>query len=74
MGQDTDNVGRQRNMLVLTRGLRQALTIGKDITVTVLEIRGTQVRIGVQAPRNIAVLRKEVGEKGRPVRLPAGGS
>ncbi|MDP9013233.1 MAG: carbon storage regulator [Pseudomonadota bacterium] len=61
-------------MLVLTRGLRQALTIGNDITVTVLEIRGTQVRIGVQAPRDIAVLRKEVGEKARPVRLPAGGS
>lgn len=57
-------------MLVLTRGLRQALMIGNDITVTVLEIRGTQVRIGVQAPRNIAVLREEVGKNARPVRVP----
>jgi carbon storage regulator len=50
-------------MLILTRRPTQTLTIGNDITVTVLEIRGRQVRIGVTAPRDIAVLREEIVEK-----------
>jgi carbon storage regulator len=49
-------------MLILTRRPTQTVTIGNDIAVTVLEIRGTQVRIGVQAPRDIAVLREEIVE------------
>ncbi|MDP8984458.1 MAG: carbon storage regulator [Pseudomonadota bacterium] len=49
-------------MLVLTRGLRQAVVIGNDITVTILEIRGAQVRIGIQAPRSTAVVREKLGE------------
>ncbi len=52
-------------MLIVTRRPRQTLTIGSDITVTVLEIRGRQVRIGVNAPRDTAVLREEVVEKAR---------
>ena len=50
-------------MLILTRRPTQAFAIGSDITVTVLEIRGTQVRIGVDAPRETAVLREEIDRK-----------
>jgi carbon storage regulator len=55
-------------MLILTRRPTQTVTIGKDVTVTVLEIRGRQVRIGVTAPRDIAALREEIAEKARPRR------
>ena len=50
-------------MLVLTRRPTEALVIGDDVTVTVLEIKGNQVRIGVNAPPNVAVHREEVFEK-----------
>lgn len=50
-------------MLILTRRPTQTVTIGSDITVTILEIWGRQVRIGVNAPRDIAVLREEIVEK-----------
>ncbi len=47
-------------MLVLTRRAGESIVIGNDITVTVLEVRGDQVRIGVDAPRTVAVHREEV--------------
>ena len=47
-------------MLVLTRKSKQSLMIGDDIEVTVLSIMGEKVRIGIQAPREIPVFRKEV--------------
>ena len=47
-------------MLVLTRKSNQSVMIGDDIEVTVLSIIGEKVRIGIQAPREIPVLRKEV--------------
>ncbi len=47
-------------MLVLTRRANQSIVIGDGITVTVLEIRGDQVRLGIDAPREIAVHREEV--------------
>jgi carbon storage regulator len=47
-------------MLVLTRRLNQCITIGDDIEITVIEVRGDQVRLGVSAPRDVAVHRKEV--------------
>jgi carbon storage regulator len=47
-------------MLVLTRKPDQSITIGSDIEITVLEVRGEQVRIGIRAPRDVAVHRKEV--------------
>ena len=47
-------------MLVLTRKSNQSLMIGDDIEVTVLSIMGEKVRIGIQAPREIPVFRKEV--------------
>ena len=47
-------------MLVLTRRSSQSIVIGKDIVITVLEVRGDQVRIGVSAPRDVDVHREEV--------------
>ena len=51
---------KERQMLVLTRRSSQSIVIGKDIVVTVLEVRGDQVRIGVSAPRDVDVHREEV--------------
>ncbi|OGI46143.1 MAG: carbon storage regulator [Candidatus Muproteobacteria bacterium RIFCSPHIGHO2_01_FULL_65_16] len=50
-------------MLILTRRLGETLTIGDGVTVTVLSIKGTQVRLGVNAPREIAVHRQEIYER-----------
>ena len=50
-------------MLVLTRKLGEAVNIGEDVTVTVLEVRGNQVRLGIQAPLNVIIHRKELYEK-----------
>jgi carbon storage regulator len=56
-------------MLILTRRPTETLVIGDDVTVTVLEIKGNQVRIGVNAPRNVAVHREEIFEKIRAERV-----
>ena len=50
----------RRKLLVLTRKSNQSIMIGDDIEVTVLSIMGEKVRIGIQAPREIPVFRKEV--------------
>lgn len=50
-------------MLILTRRVGESLMIGDDISVTLLEIKGNQARVGIEAPRNIAVHREEVYEK-----------
>lgn len=47
-------------MLVLTRRANQSIVIGGEITVTVLEVRGDQVRLGIQAPKSVQVHREEV--------------
>lgn len=47
-------------MLILTRNVGKALMIGDEITVTILGVRGNQVRIGVEAPKNVAVHREEI--------------
>ena len=47
-------------MLVLTRKSNQSIMIGDDIEITVLSVAGEKVRIGIQAPREIPVFRKEV--------------
>ena len=47
-------------MLVLTRKLHQSIVIGDGIEVVVLEVRGEQVRLGIKAPKNVAVHRKEI--------------
>lgn len=50
-------------MLILTRRIGETLMVGDDITVTVLGVKGNQVRIGVNAPRDLAVHRQEVYER-----------
>lgn len=50
-------------MLILSRGYGEKITIGDSITVTVLEIQGGKVRIGIECPREIPVHRLEVYEK-----------
>ena len=50
-------------MLILTRRTGETLHIGEDVQVTVMAVNGSQVRIGIQAPRNIAVDREEIAER-----------
>ena len=47
-------------MLILTRRVGETLMVGDEITVTVLGVKGNQVRIGVNAPRDVAVHREEI--------------
>jgi carbon storage regulator len=47
-------------MLILSRKLNEKIMIGEDIAVTIIEIRGDQVRIGVDAPKTVKVFRNEV--------------
>jgi len=48
-------------MLILTRRINESLVIGDDVTVTILGVKGNQVRIGVDAPRDVSVHREELG-------------
>jgi carbon storage regulator len=50
-------------MLILTRRVGEQIRIGEDITVVVLGVKGSQVRVGVEAPKEIAVHREEIYEK-----------
>ena len=50
-------------MLVLTRHRDQSIQIGQDIVVTIVDIRGDKIRIGVDAPRSLAVHRSEVADE-----------
>ena len=50
-------------MLILTRRINESLMIGDNVTVTILGVKGNQVRIGVDAPRDVAVHRQELAQK-----------
>jgi carbon storage regulator len=50
-------------MLILTRRVGETVRIGDDVTVTVLTVKGTQVRIGIDAPKNVVVHREEIFER-----------
>lgn len=47
-------------MLILTRRVQEALMIGDDVTITVLSMKGNQVRLGIDAPREVDVHREEI--------------
>ena len=50
-------------MLILTRKTGESLLVGDDVEITVLSVRGSQVKLGVNAPKDIAVHRQEIYQK-----------
>ena len=64
-------------MLVLSRKKNESIVINNDVTITIVEIRGDKVRIGIEAPKEVPVHRREVYEaikrsEGQPAGQPAG--
>ena len=53
-------------MLILSRRIGESLVIGDDISITVLRVKGNQVRLGISAPKSIAVQREELSERIKP--------
>jgi carbon storage regulator len=50
-------------MLILTRRVGEALVVGDDVKISVLAIKGNQIRIGIEAPKNISVHREEIYQR-----------
>lgn len=50
-------------MLVLTRKVNEAILLGEDIEILIVEIKGDQVKFGIKAPRSVQVLRKEIHDQ-----------
>ena len=60
-------------MLILTRKIGEGIILGDDIRIAVLEIRGKQIRIGIEAPQNVVVLREEIYQRIQEENLQAAG-
>ena len=58
-------------MLILTRRVGEKLVIGENVTVTVLGVKGNQIRIGIDAPRSVDVYREEIYEQVKQENLSA---
>jgi carbon storage regulator len=58
-------------MLVLTRRVGETVIVGNDVSVTILGVKGNQIRIGINAPRNVTVHREEIYERIRREQRPA---
>ena len=56
-------------MLILTRKLGERITVGDDILITLLDIKGSQVKLGIEAPKNISIHREEIYERIRTENL-----
>jgi carbon storage regulator len=50
-------------MLILTRRVGETVMVGNDVAVTIVGVKGNQIRIGIDAPKNVAVHRKEIYER-----------
>ena len=50
-------------MLILTRRVNESLRVGDDVTVTVVAVKGNQVRIGINAPKDVVVHREEIYDR-----------
>lgn len=61
-------------MLILTRRINETIMIGADVRVTIIDVKGNQVRVGVAAPREVEVHREEVYEKIRAEMADGGGN
>ncbi len=58
-------------MLILTRRTAESIKIGDDVTVTILDVKGNQVRIGINAPKDVEVHREEIYDRIQREREPA---
>jgi len=63
IGTQFDPSAKEWILLILTRRVNESLIVGDEVTVTVVAVKGNQVRLGVNAPRDIAVHREEVYER-----------